>query len=64
MPELYGEIDDDLGLKDEGSTQQRRVIGQGPLVDRKRSEWTLEPEAEMRQHHPDLFATSDFEDEV
>ncbi|CAH1438310.1 unnamed protein product [Lactuca virosa] len=27
-------------------------------------EWTLKPEAEMREHYPDLFATTDFNEEV
>ena len=31
---------------------------------RRGSEWTLEPEDEMREHYPDLFASTDFEDEV
>ena len=31
---------------------------------RKGSEWTWEPEAEMREHYPELFATADFADEV
>lgn len=31
---------------------------------RRGSEWTLEPEAEMRQHYPTLFASADFKDEV
>ena len=33
---------------------------------RKGSEWTWEPEDEMREHCPELFsaATTDFEDEV
>ena len=28
------------------------------------SEWTWEPEAEMREHYPKLFTTAYFEDEV
>ena len=28
------------------------------------SEWTWEPEAEMREHYPTLFTSVDFEDEV
>ncbi|XP_023760088.1 uncharacterized protein LOC111908497 [Lactuca sativa] len=28
------------------------------------SEWTWQPEDEMRKHYPDLFASADFEDEV
>ena len=28
------------------------------------SEWTREPEEEMRDHYLDLFASADFEDEV
>ena len=31
---------------------------------RKGSEWTWEPECEMRAHYPDLFLGVDFEDEV
>ena len=32
---------------------------------RKGSEWTREPENEMREHYPKLFPdTADFEDEV
>ncbi|KAL4565797.1 hypothetical protein LXL04_029903 [Taraxacum kok-saghyz] len=31
---------------------------------RKGSEWTWEPEAEMREHYPELFEGVDFEDEV
>ena len=31
---------------------------------RRGSEWTWEPEAEMREHYPELFATTDFKDEV
>ena len=31
---------------------------------RKGSEWTWEPEAEMRAHYPELFVGQDFEDEV
>ena len=31
---------------------------------RKGSEWTWEPEGEMRAHYPDLFVGVDFEDEV
>ena len=30
----------------------------------KRSEWTWEPKAEMREHYPDLFAATDFKDKV
>ena len=28
------------------------------------SEWTWQPEAEMREHYPDLCSAGDFEDEV
>ncbi|KAI3778451.1 hypothetical protein L2E82_07749 [Cichorium intybus] len=31
---------------------------------RRGSEWTWEPEEEMRAHYPDLFVGNDFEDEV
>ena len=31
---------------------------------RKGSEWTWEPEAEMREHYPTLFIPADFEGEV
>ena len=31
---------------------------------RKGSEWTWEPESEMRSNYPDLFVGVDFEDEV
>ena len=31
---------------------------------RRGSEWTREPEDEMREHYLDLFASADFEDEV
>ena len=31
---------------------------------RKGSEWTREPEYEMKEHYYDLFTTADFEDEV
>ena len=31
---------------------------------RKGSEWTWEPEAEMREHYPELFEGIDFEDEA
>ena len=31
---------------------------------RRGSEWTCEPEDEMREHYPDLFTSTDFEDEV
>ena len=31
---------------------------------RKGSEWTWEPEDEMRQHYPSLFVTTDLEDEI
>ena len=31
---------------------------------RRGSEWTWELEAEMREHYLDLFAATDFEDEV
>ena len=31
---------------------------------RKGSEWTWEPESEMREHYPELFTLADFEDEV
>lgn len=31
---------------------------------RRGSEWTWEPEDEMRAHYPDLFVGNDFEDEV
>ena len=31
---------------------------------RKGSEWTWDPESEMREHYPDLFAATDFGDEV
>ena len=30
----------------------------------KGSEWTWEPEAEMREHYPALLIPADFEDEV
>ena len=30
----------------------------------KGSEWTWEPEAEMREHYPELFEGRDFEDEI
>ena len=30
---------------------------------RKGSEWTWEPEEEMREHYPKLFTATDFEDE-
>ena len=28
------------------------------------SEWTWEPESEMREHYPNLFSAADFEGEV
>ena len=31
---------------------------------RRGSEWTWEPGAEMREHYLELFATTDFEDEI
>ena len=31
---------------------------------RRGSEWTREPEDEMRKHYLDVFASTDFEDEV
>lgn len=31
---------------------------------RKGSEWTWEPEEDMREHYPELFMAADFEDEV
>ena len=31
---------------------------------RRGSEWTWEPEAEMREHYQDLFAAVDFEEKV
>ncbi|KAI3701131.1 hypothetical protein L2E82_45776 [Cichorium intybus] len=31
---------------------------------RKGSEWTWEPEEEMRRHYPELFTGTDFEDEI
>ena len=31
---------------------------------RKGSEWTWEPEAEMREHYPTLFIPAEFDDEV
>ena len=30
----------------------------------KGSEWTWEPEAQMQEHYPKLFTTTDFEDEI
>ena len=31
---------------------------------RRGSEWTWEPEEEMREHYPELFSATDFEGEV
>ena len=31
---------------------------------RRGSEWTWEPEAEMREHYPELFFAAGFEDEA
>lgn len=31
---------------------------------RKTSEWTWEPEAEIRKHYPDMFTSEDFLGEV
>ncbi|KAI3727497.1 hypothetical protein L6452_16113 [Arctium lappa] len=47
-------------------TLRNKVIGLVKVQwqHQKGSEWTWEPEAEMRENYPELFADRDFEDEV
>ena len=53
-------------LERKTKTLRNKVIGLVKVQwkHRKGSEWTWEPESEMRQYYPELFIDVDFEDEV